>query len=122
MIIYFTPGSCSLQDLIKRDNFEFTPDQAVYIFSVLLDFMLLMKSIGICHSDIKLENTQLVKTYAEPNAYILKIIDFGSATYGNTSEYTACTKYYFNSPHRKYDKFQEVEFRNIEEKYRNEFY
>ena len=122
MIIYFTPGSCSLKDLIEKKNFEFTPDQAVYIFSVLLDFMLLMKSIGICHSDIKLENTQLVKTYAEPNAYILKIIDFGSATYDNTLEYTPRTKQYFNSPHRKYDEVQEVKFINIEEKYRNEFY
>jgi serine/threonine protein kinase len=54
-----------------------TADQAVNVFTTLLEFTLLMKEKGYCHSDIKPENTQLVKCEDRENAYILKVIDFG---------------------------------------------
>ncbi len=38
---------------------------------------MMMKEKGYCHSDIKPENTQLVKIEDRENAYALKVIDFG---------------------------------------------
>ncbi len=55
--IYFVPGVCSLQQLIDNSEFRSTPDQAVHIFSVLLEFVLLMREKGYRHSDLKPENT-----------------------------------------------------------------
>jgi serine/threonine protein kinase len=55
--IYFVPGVCSLKQLLKNPEFRSTPDQAVHIFSVLLEFVLLMREKGYRHSDLKPENT-----------------------------------------------------------------
>ncbi len=55
--IYFVPGACSLQQLLDNPEFRSTPDQAVHIFSVLLEFVLLMREKGYRHSDLKPENT-----------------------------------------------------------------
>jgi hypothetical protein len=55
--IYFVPGVCSLQQLLDNPEFRTTPDQAVHIFSVLLEFVLLMREKGYRHSDLKPENT-----------------------------------------------------------------
>ncbi len=55
--IYFVPGVCSLQQLLDNQEFRGTPDQAVYIFSVLLEFVLLMREKGYRHSDLKPGNT-----------------------------------------------------------------
>jgi hypothetical protein len=55
--IYFVPGVCSLQQLLDHPEFRRTPDQAVHIFSVLLEFVLLMREKGYRHSDLKPENT-----------------------------------------------------------------
>ncbi len=55
--IYFVPGVCSLQQLRDDPEFRSTPDQAVHIFSVFLEFVLLMKEKGYRHSDLKPENT-----------------------------------------------------------------
>ncbi len=55
--IYFDPRVCSLQQLIDYPEFRSTPDQAVHIFSVLLEFVLLMREKGYCHSDLKPDNT-----------------------------------------------------------------
>ncbi len=55
--IYFVPGVCSLQQLLHNTEFRSTPDQAVHIFSVLLEFVLLMREKGYRHSDLKPENT-----------------------------------------------------------------
>ncbi len=55
--IYFVPGVCSLQQLLDHPEFRSTPDQAVHIFSVLLEFVLLMREKGYRHSDLKPENT-----------------------------------------------------------------
>jgi serine/threonine protein kinase len=55
--IYFTPGVCSLEDLLKKPNFTFTPDQAVHIFATLLEFILLLSEKDYCHSDLKPANT-----------------------------------------------------------------
>jgi hypothetical protein len=51
--IYFIPGACSLQQLIDNPQFRSTPDQAVHIFSVLLEFVLLMREKGYRYSDLK---------------------------------------------------------------------
>jgi serine/threonine protein kinase len=56
-IIHFVPGLCSLQQLLDHPEFRSTPDQAVHIFSVLLEFVLLMREKGYRHSDLKPENT-----------------------------------------------------------------
>ncbi len=61
MAIEFEPGVCSLEDLINNTGFEFTADQAVYIFTTLLEFLLLFRENNYCHSDIKPDNTQLVR-------------------------------------------------------------
>ncbi len=55
--IYFVPGVCSLQQLLGNPKFRSTPDQAVHIFSVLLEFVLLMREKGYRHSDLKPANT-----------------------------------------------------------------
>ncbi len=55
--IYFVPGVCSLQQLLDHPEFKITPDQAVHIFSVLLEFLLLMREKGYRHSDLKPDNT-----------------------------------------------------------------
>ncbi len=55
--IYFVPGVCSLKQLLDNPEFRSTPDQAVHIFSVLLEFVLLMREKGYRHSDLKPENT-----------------------------------------------------------------
>ncbi len=55
--IYFVPGVCSLQQLLDNPEFRTTPDQAVHIFSVLLEFVLLMREKGYRHSDLKPDNT-----------------------------------------------------------------
>jgi hypothetical protein len=55
--IYFVPGVCSLQQLLDNPEFRSTPDQAVHIFSVLLEFVLLMREKGYRHSDLKPANT-----------------------------------------------------------------
>ncbi len=55
--IDFVPGACSLQKLLDNPEFRSTPDQAVYIFSVLLEFVLLMREKGYRHSDLKPDNT-----------------------------------------------------------------
>jgi hypothetical protein len=55
--IYFDLGVCSLQQLIDNPEFRSTPDQAVHIFEVLLEFVLLMREKGYRHSDLKPENT-----------------------------------------------------------------
>ncbi len=55
--IYFIPGVCSLQQLLDNPEFISTPDQAVHIFSVLLEFVLLMREKGYRHSDLKPANT-----------------------------------------------------------------
>ncbi len=55
--IYFVPGVCSLQQLLDNPEFRSTPDQAVHIFSVLLEFLLLMREKGYRHSDLKPDNT-----------------------------------------------------------------
>ena len=60
--IYFVPGACSLQLLIDNPEFTATPDQAVHIFSVLLEFVLLMREKGYRHSDLKPDNTFLVRS------------------------------------------------------------
>jgi hypothetical protein len=41
--IYFAPGVCSLQQLLDNPEYRSTPNQAVHIFSVLLEFILLMR-------------------------------------------------------------------------------
>ncbi len=51
--IYFVPGACSLQQLIDNPEFRSTSDQAVHVFSVLLEFVLLMREKGYRHSDLK---------------------------------------------------------------------
>jgi hypothetical protein len=55
--IYFNPGVCSLQQLLDNPEFRSTPDQAVHIFSVLLEFVLLMREKGYRHSDLNPGNT-----------------------------------------------------------------
>ncbi len=55
--ISFVPGVCSLQQLLDNPEFISTPDQAVHIFSVLLEFVLLMREKGYRHSDLKPDNT-----------------------------------------------------------------
>ncbi len=55
--IYFVPGVCYLQQLINNPEFRTNPNQAVHIFSVLLEFVLLMKEKGYRHSDLKPGNT-----------------------------------------------------------------
>ncbi len=60
--IYFVPGVCSLQQLLDNPEFRSTPDQAVHIFSVLLEFVLLMREKGYRHSDLKPENTYLIRS------------------------------------------------------------
>ncbi len=55
--IYFVPGVCSLQQLLDNPEFRSTPDQAVHIFSVLLEFVLLIREKGYRHSDVKPYNT-----------------------------------------------------------------
>jgi serine/threonine protein kinase len=55
--IYFVSGVCSLQQLLDNPEFRSTPDQAVHIFSVLLEFLLLMREKGYRHSDLKPDNT-----------------------------------------------------------------
>ncbi len=55
--IYFDSGVCSLQQLLDNPKFRSTPDQAVHIFSVLLEFVLLMREKGYRHSDLKPDNT-----------------------------------------------------------------
>ncbi len=55
--IYFDPGVCSIQQLLDHPEFRSTPDQAVHIFSVLLEFLLLMREKGYRHSDLKPVNT-----------------------------------------------------------------
>ncbi len=54
--IYFDSGVCSLQQLLDNPEFRSTPDQSVHIFSVLLEFLLLMKEKGYRHSDLKPAN------------------------------------------------------------------
>jgi serine/threonine protein kinase len=66
--------------LLDQPNFLLTPDQAVHVFKILLEFMLLIKKKNYCHSDIKPDNTQLVRSQSVENAYILKLIDFGALT------------------------------------------
>jgi serine/threonine protein kinase len=61
----------------KKTNFVLTADQVVHVFTTLLEFVMIMKEKGYCHSDIKPANTQLVKCEDHENAYILKVIDFG---------------------------------------------
>jgi hypothetical protein len=60
--IYFVPGACSLQQLTDNPEFWSTPDQAVHIFSVLLEFLLLMREKGYRYSDLKPENTWIVSS------------------------------------------------------------
>ncbi len=55
--IYFDPGVCSLQQLLNNPEFRSTPDQAVHIFSILLEFVLLMREKRYRHSDLKPDNT-----------------------------------------------------------------
>jgi serine/threonine protein kinase len=69
---------CSLEQLLENPEFRSTPDQAVHIFSVLLEFVLLMREKGYRHSDLKPGNTSLVRSEEDYNHYTLKVIDFGS--------------------------------------------
>ncbi len=55
--IYFVHGVCSLQQLLDNPEFRSTPDQAVHIFSVLLEFVLVMKEKEYRHSDLNPGNT-----------------------------------------------------------------
>ncbi len=65
---------------MDKPNFIMTADQAVYVFTTLLEFILFMRRYGYCHSDIKPSNILLVGINDNSNSYILKIIDLGSVT------------------------------------------
>ncbi len=54
--ICFIPGVCSLQQLLDNPEFKSTPDQFVHIFSVLIEFVLLMREKGYRLSDLKSGN------------------------------------------------------------------
>jgi serine/threonine protein kinase len=60
---------CSLQQLLDQHDFVLSADQAVHVFTSILEFILLIKKQGYCHSDIKPENTQLVRCEGADNAY-----------------------------------------------------
>jgi hypothetical protein len=51
----------------------------------------------------------------------LKIIDFGSVR-KNDFNYESCTGSFFKSPLRNYDAHGDVEFKDMEERFKNEFY
>jgi serine/threonine protein kinase len=68
-----------------------------------------MKEKGYCHTDLKPENTQLVRVDGTENQYCLKIIDFGSVR-KNDLKYPSCTGSFFKSPLRNYDAYGNVKF------------
>jgi serine/threonine protein kinase len=76
--IHFAVGQASLMDLKKSEIFQFNSQHLVHLFTRMLNFILVLKDKGYCHSDLKPENVTLVRV--TDNLYEARIIDFGELT------------------------------------------
>jgi serine/threonine protein kinase len=62
--------------LIDESKYRITADDAVQIFSILLESIIVMKEKGYSHTNLKPENIFFVHSKYAENQYILKLIDF----------------------------------------------
>jgi hypothetical protein len=74
-MIYFQHTSCSLQQLLDEIDFNISADQAVQVFTILLESILTMKEKGYSYSNLKPEKIYLVHSNENENHYQLKLID-----------------------------------------------
>ncbi len=81
-------------NLKQAKDFEFNDEQLVHIFSRILEFMLLLKSKGYCHSDLKPENVTFINI--EGDKYHTKVIDFGELTKNSLSTKGYTANYFLN--------------------------
>ncbi len=100
-------------------GFSFTANQIVHIFSHLLEFILLLGEQGYCHSDLKPENVTLVPV--EGDIYVAKVIDFGVLS-KNQLKTVGYTPNYFLNPRCQYDETGEIVFKDMEDRFKNEFF
>jgi hypothetical protein len=82
--------------------------------------MLLLGEQKYCHSDIKPENITLVQVQGD-NRYLAKIINFSEISRDQHVENTFTPNYFLN-PMREYDSKNNIIFKNIEDRLKNEFF
>jgi hypothetical protein len=109
-----------LYTLKKVKGFEFTDQQLVHVFSRLLEFILLLGEQKYCHSDIKPQNITLVQVQGD-NRYLAKVVDFTELSRDELVQ-NAFTPNYFLNPMRDYNSQNNLIFRNIEDRLKNEFF
>jgi hypothetical protein len=81
----------------------------VHVFWRLLEFILLLREQGYCHSNIKPENITLVQV--DSSRYIAQVINFEQMT-KNQLEIKEYTPDYFLNPNRTYSEANEIVFSN----------
>jgi serine/threonine protein kinase len=82
--------------------------------------MLLLNEHKYCHSDIKPENVALVQAQGD-NRYLIKVIDFGELSRDELVQNTFAPNYFLN-PMKEYDSKNNMVFKNIEDRLKNEFF
>jgi serine/threonine protein kinase len=82
--------------------------------------MLLLSEQKYCHSDIKPENVTPVQVQGD-NSYKAKVIDFGEISRDELVQNTYTPNYLLN-PMREYDSNNNIIFKNIEDRLKNEFF
>ncbi len=82
--------------------------------------MLILSEQKCCHSDIKAENVTLVQVQGD-NRYLVKVINFGELSRDELVQ-NKFTSNYFVNPMREYDSNNSIIFRNIEDRFKNEFF
>ncbi len=82
--------------------------------------MLLLSEHKYCHSDIKPENVTLVQEQGD-NRYLIKVIDFGELWRDELVQNTFTPNYFLN-PMKEYDSKNNMVFKNIEDRLKNEFF
>ncbi len=112
------PGVCSLQQLLEESNFNIEVDQAVKVFMILLESIILMKERGYNPTNLNPKNIYLVRTPEHENTYALKSIDIEEL---NKLECAAYTPVSFNNPSGNYKCDQTAVFKDSEDKFKNIF-
>ena len=121
MKIFFTPGMCSLRQLIDQ-GVEFTQEDIIYIFRFLVEFVMMMKKYGYVHNDLKPENILVVEN-PQTRRKELRIIDFGGANKKLTAQGGYTTEYYLNPlQHREEGKEIVLKFESMQHKAQNDIF
>jgi hypothetical protein len=81
--------------------------------------MLLLSEQKYFHSCIQPENITLV--HVQGDRYLAKVIDFGEVSRDELVQNTSTRNYFLNSM-REYDSQNNIIFKNIEDRFKNEFF